>query len=436
MISSLGVAVHASWKSVPLKHVTTFLNRGSAPAYAEDGVARAVGQAANQHGGIVWNRTRRQTCEVAPAAMRGFLRPGDVLINSTGTGTLGRIGYFDSAPDSLPCIADGHITIARASRSAVDSRYLYYWLSSTVFQGYLFQALVIGATNQIELSREGLAAAPILLPGLPEQRRIVELLDRRVCAIDDLIATRRGQLDVMAELSLGWIGSALFGGDVPGPRKSVGLGWMPSIPDSWELGPVHAYFDIQLGKMLSPSRVSGENLQPYLRNANVHWHEIVVDDLAKMVFEPWERARYGLRSGDLVVCEGGAGVAEAAVWDGSINPCYYQKSLHRARPLRDLPVEWLMYWLRYAKRAGVFHADGNFATIPHLTGEQLAVYRIPIPPDGAARVAELAMRLADVTNASARVLAANQLLTERRQALITAAVTGQIDVLTASGVAA
>lgn len=434
MNSPLGVAGLASWRPVPLKYVTTLINRGSVPVYADDGAARALGQKANQYGGIVWDRTRLQACEVVPAVMRGFLRSGDVLVNSTGTGTLGRVGYFDSAPDDLPCVADGHITIVRADRSAVDPRYLFYWLSSTVFQAYLFQALVVGATNQIELSREGLAAAPILLPNLAVQRRIVELLDGRVGKINDVLAVRRNQLNVMAELALGWIGGSLFGRDVPGPRVSVGPSWAPSIPDSWSSGPVHAYFDVQLGKMLNPSRLVGGTLLPYLRNANVHWHDIIVDDLASMVFEPDEKARYGLRSGDLLVCEGGAGVAEAAVWNGSIDPCYYQKSLHRVRPLRGLPVEWLMYWLRYAKSAGVFYADGNLATIPHLTGEQLAVYRIPIPPDGDARVGELASKLTDVTKASGRVIAANQLLQERRQALITAAVTGQEDVLAQAGV--
>ena len=46
-----------------------------------------------------------------------------------------------------------------------------------------------------------------------------------------------------------------------------------------------------------------------------------------------------------------------------------------------------MYWLRYSKAIGVFDADGNIATIPHLTGEQLTEYKIPIPEDGQRQVA-------------------------------------------------
>ena len=182
--------------------------------------------------------------------------------------------------------------------------------------------------------------------------------------------------------------------------------------------------------MLNAERASGGNQQPYIRNANVHWYEVDTADMATMTFDPGERLRYGVQAGDLLVCEGGAGVAEAAVWDGRIPNCFYQKSLHRVRARSHVPVEWLMYWLRYSKSIGTFEADGNIATIPHLTGEQLAEYRIPIPEDGHRRVAELKAEIATIRETQRKMEAANALLAERRQALITAAVTGQIDVST------
>jgi len=92
-----------------------------------------------------------------------------------------------------------------------------------------------------------------------------------------------------------------------------------------------------------------------------------------------------------------------------------------------------MYWLRFAKAAGVFDADGNLATIPHLTGEQLAEYRIPIPGDGNRRVADLSSEIAAIRKTQREIATADALLAERSRALITAAVTGQIDVTTARG---
>jgi len=93
------------------------------------------------------------------------------------------------------------------------------------------------------------------------------------------------------------------------------------------------------------------------------------------------------------------------------------------------------HWLRYATATGIFEAEGNLTTIAHLTGEQLAEYRIPIPEDGDRRVTEIASEIAYIRETERKMLAANELVAERRQALITAAVTGQIDVTTAGGVA-
>jgi type I restriction enzyme S subunit len=92
-----------------------------------------------------------------------------------------------------------------------------------------------------------------------------------------------------------------------------------------------------------------------------------------------------------------------------------------------------MYWLRLAKASGVFESDGNLATIPHLTGEQLREYRIPVPPPDAVPLAALQASLD--TNARLRTLvrASVARLEELKRSLITAAVTGAFEVSTADG---
>jgi type I restriction enzyme S subunit len=289
----------------------------------------------------------------------------------------------------------------------VDGRFLSYACQSQRFidevvarsMGVSYPAINPGELVSIEFG----------LPEVSEQRRIADFLDAETARIDALRASRYTQISVLEELELARIGDHL------------------STAES--TGPVYAYFDVQLGKMLNPERASGERQQPYLRHANVHWYEISTEDVATMTFEPDERRRYGLQVGDLLVNEGGAGgTAEAAVWDGRVSACFYQKSLHRVRARGTVPVEWLMYWLRYAKASGIFDSDNNKATIPHLTREKLAESRIPIPADGFRRVSELSSEIAAIREAQRKMTAADTLLTERRQALITAAVTGGITV--------
>ncbi len=304
-------------------------------------------------------------------------------------------------------------TVLRGTE-AVSPRFFKHYFRSAIFVSQLAN-LTQGIRQGQTIDIEAFANLEIPAPPLDEQRRIADFLDAETARIDALMASRRAQISRLNELELARIGEHLF------------------IAET--LGPVYAYFDVQLGKMLNAERASGDSQQPYLRNANVHWYEIDTEDMATMTFEPDERLRYGVQAGDLLVCEGGAGVAEAAVWDGRISTCFYQKSLHRVRARSYVPVEWLMYWMRYAKAIGIFDADGNVATIPHLTGEQLAEHRIPIPEDGHRRVAELSSEIAAIRETQRKMASADALLAERRQALITAAVSGQLDVTTARGVA-
>jgi type I restriction enzyme S subunit len=289
----------------------------------------------------------------------------------------------------------------------IDPRYLLYIFHSHDFLK-IGESELYGVAGQKRVPDDLIRDWTIDLPPLDEQRRIADRLDAETARIDGLRARRLAQISVLEELELARIGEHLATVETTGP--------------------VYAYFDVQLGKMLNAERASGDNQQPYLRNANVHWYEIDIEDMATMTFEPDERLRYSVQPGDLLVCEGGAGVAEAAVWDGRIRTCFYQKSLHRVRARGQVPVEWLMYWLRYSKAIGTFDAEGNIATIPHLTGEQLTEYKIPIPEDGHRRVAELKSEIVTIRETQRKMEAANAVLAERRQALITAAVTGGITV--------
>lgn len=342
-----------------------------------------------------------KTMWASPAEISNLaVKSGDLLICEGGD--VGRAAIYEG-PDGR--IFQNSLHRAR-SYQGNDIRYLKYLLTALHGSGWL--DILCNKATIAHFTVEKIRSLEIPCISLDKQRRIADFLDAETARIDGLRAKRLAQVSVLDELELARIGERLD------TAKSS--------------GPVYAYFDVQLGKMLNADRASGESQQPYLRNANVHWYEIDTADMATMTFEPGEKLRYGVQAGDLLVCEGGAGVAEAAVWDGRISTCFYQKSLHRVRARGHVPVEWLMYWLRYSKAIGVFDADGNIATIPHLTGEQLTEYKIPIPEDGRVRVAELEAEIGAIRETQRKMEAANAVLAERRQALITAAVTGGITV--------
>ena len=120
------------------------------------------------------------------------------------------------------------------------------------------------------------------------------------------------------------------------------------LPKTWKLQRLGDVFETQLGKMLSQKAHGGDAPRPYLRNKNVQWGSIDTSDMLQMDFSEREKAKFQLRSGDLLVCEGGV-PGRSAIWNGTIQECYYQKALHRLRPRNDSMInKFMLHWLRFA----------------------------------------------------------------------------------------
>jgi type I restriction enzyme S subunit len=183
--------------------------------------------------------------------------------------------------------------------------------------------------------------------------------------------------------------------------------------------------------MLDAKRITGRNTVPYLRNRDVQWDKVLIDDLPTMDIAPAEVSRYTVQRGDLLVCEGGQ-VGRSAFWDGQLPVCGFQKALHRVRcvrPDRDFP-RFLFYQLRLAAGLGVFAADGNESTIAHLTSEKLRRHRFAFPPllEQKAMAGGLDAELRTMHAATQRLEREIDLLREYRARLVEDAVTGRLDV--------
>ena len=152
---------------------------------------------------------------------------------------------------------------------------------------------------------------------------------------------------------------------------------------SWEKKPLEVVADFSLGKMLDQKKNKGEFL-PYLANVNVRWGSFDLDDLREMRFEHHELGRYGLKSGDIVMCEGGE-PGRCALWKGQKPGMMIQKALHRIRPHNCLLSEFLFYYLLYIGRTGHLAPLFTGATIKHLPREKLAKVEVMVPPLGVQR---------------------------------------------------
>lgn len=211
--------------------------------------------------------------------------------------------------------------------------------------------------------------------------------------------------------------------------RDSGVAWLAEVPEHWDVAALRFRYHQTLGKMLDTKRISGNHLVPYLRNADVQWDRINVVDLPSMDIRPHEIERFTVRLGDLLVCEGGE-AGRCALWPGTVDPCGYQKALHRLRPVdgaRDLP-RFLYFTLIAAVSRDAF-ADGQGSTFAHLTGDMLRAQRFVFPPPSEQRAI---VEFLDRETARIDVLVAKKekligLLREKCAALIGHAVTKGLD---------
>lgn len=151
-----------------------------------------------------------------------------------------------------------------------------------------------------------------------------------------------------------------------------------NLPKGWVQIAMGDIVDTRLGKMLDKQKNKGEFFH-YLRNTNVQWLRFDLTDVKKMRFESNELEEYEVRVGDLLICEGGE-PGRCAVWDGQIERVFFQKALHRVRPLAHISPWFILYRILADAKSGYLEKHFTGATIKHLTGQELARYSFPLPP--------------------------------------------------------
>lgn len=146
----------------------------------------------------------------------------------------------------------------------------------------------------------------------------------------------------------------------------------------WERKRLEEVVDFCLGKMLEQNKNRGEYL-PYLANVNVRWGAFDLEDVRQMRFELHERERYGLKYGDIVMCEGGE-PGRCAIWKDYRPGMMIQKALHRIRPHECLDNQFLFYSFLQKGKTGGFAPLFTGSTIKHLPQQNLAKVEIDFPP--------------------------------------------------------
>ena len=170
------------WKSMTLSEACVFLSRGVTPSYIEDGGIRVLNQKCVRDQTVTFAPARRTDTNKKNVPKEKLLQPNDILVNSTGEGTLGRVAQIKTVAE--PTTVDSHVTILRPNPKLVDPPFLGCLVRKLQPE---IEQMAEGSTGQTELSRTRLGELEIDIPPLAEQKAIAAVLG----ALDDKIELNR-----------------------------------------------------------------------------------------------------------------------------------------------------------------------------------------------------------------------------------------------------
>jgi type I restriction enzyme, S subunit len=283
---------------------------------------------------------------------------------------------------------------------------------------------------------EKVAAFEVPSPPIEAQRDVVSFLDRETAEIDSFIADQEELIDLLAERRAATVIHAVTKGlDPTVPTRDSGISWLGTVPAHWTVARVKNAAEILAGYAFSSDDFSeSEDSIPLLRGINVavgfiNWDESVGWD------QPIDAqlAGYHLRVGDIVVgldrpvIAKGVRVARVRTYDV---PSLLLQRVARLRATGGNSASFIEYALSGRMFADYLEPIFTGVSVPHISPTQLGNFplALPDPEEQAAIARRLGADVAEIDAAISDAREAVALSRERRAALISAAVTGKIDV--------
>lgn len=261
--------------------------------------------------------------------------------------------------DSAGCLVTADFPIFVADRARLLPEYM-----RAVFQSPNFQkeasARAVGTTERRRLKEPDFLAMQVALPSPAEQRRIVDLMEAVDAQIDALAAeTKAARILLRAHRSELLV------------RESATV-------------PVKNAFSVLMGRQRAPQHAIGPYMTNYLRSANIGDDVLDLADIKQMNFNPDERAKFGLRVGDVLVSEGSASAAAvglSAVWHGDIEgPVCFQKTLLRFRAIDGVSTAaFTNHWCQWAFESGTLLKISSGTNIKHITAVRVLEVPVALP---------------------------------------------------------
>jgi restriction endonuclease S subunit len=428
--------IPSHWKITRLKNVFDYVSRGDTPSYVDSSRVKVINQACVQNMNLVLDNVKFNE-ETDISDFKGRVQKNDLLMNSTGTGTLGRIGLF-SRENHSEYFVDSHITILRNTKGGIIPKFYFYYFSDK--QDMITELASEGATNQIELQREKLRNFFIPVPPLREQIQIVSDLDTRLSMIDEFLAQKQRFIDLLREQKQALINEAVTKGihrqsghthaTKHGYDRFADAPWLADVPGHWE---IRRLKNVIVGNLKYGANESGDITNPdfprYIRITDFDYDGSLRVDTFRSL-SPEIAEEYSLLEGDILFARSGATVGKTFQFKNYQGKACFAGYLIKASPDSQIILSDFLY--HYTNSNGFENwknAIFNKATIENIGADKYSVLPVPLPPlpeqaEIVAHIEREGGRLDGLVRKTEREMA---LMREYRTALIAEAVTGKLN---------
>jgi type I restriction enzyme S subunit len=358
------------------------------------------------------------------------LNRGDLLLEKSGGGETQPVGCVVLYDDPSPAVCSNFV--ARVKVAADMNASFWRYLHAAAYSVRL-NTRSIKQTSGIQ----NLDAAQYLderagFPPSAEQTAIAAFLDRETAKIDELVAEQQRLIELLKEKRQAVISHAVTKGLNPkAPMKPSGIEWLGDVPEHWNVRRVKAISTFTTSGPRGWSEHVSEEGALFVQSGDLNDALEVEFAGSKrvQVANDTETARTLLCDGDVVVCITGAKTGNVAVCDTVPEAAYINQHLCLIRPSHDILAAFLGVLLK-SKLGQTYFEISQYGLKQGLSLEDIKEAPVLLPPlaEQTAIVTHIKAETARFDNLTAEAQRAIDLLQERRTALISAAVTGQIDV--------
>jgi len=412
------------WEVIALKrdlHFLTSGSRGWADHYADEGALfLRIGNLPRDGLELDLADIQRVAVPAGAEGERTRVEPGDVLFSITAF-----MGSVAVVPDNLECAyVSQHVALARLRGDLLLPRWVGYATLSAAGKAYL-DAQCYGGTK-IQLSLDDVANLPVSVPPVAEQRALIAFLDRETGKIDALVAEQERLIALLKEKRQAVISHAVTKGLNPAaPMKDSGVEWLGQIPAHWEVRSFGSCVMIAEGQV-DPR---GEPFASMVLIAPNHIESGTgrLLELESAAEQGAESGKYQFEAGAVLYSKIRPALAKVAV---APQAGLCSADMYPLTPREVLSPAYLARLMLSPGFTAWAVLESDRVAMPKINREKLSALRLPVPPihEQAEILSEVDRKCTQIDALVDQAELAIGLFAERRAALISAAVTGKIDV--------